>query len=238
MKISGIYKIINKTNGKYYVGSSVNLSQRIYSHRSALNNSRHYNEHLQKAWNKYGKENFEFLIIESNISNDDLFLTEQKYLNVAKAEKDRCYNASFIANRVEMTPETIKKISKINSGKGNPNFGKHTSEEAKQKMREKRKFWHPRAEVCQKHSDDMKGSKNPFFGKCHSEEAKRKMSEKHKGKPNILLRDSTIITFHNEITNETFIGTKYDLKEKYKLRHVSDIVSGKRNITKGWVVIR
>jgi hypothetical protein len=52
MKISGIYKIINKINNKYYVGSS-----------------KHINPHLQNAWNKYGQNNFDFVITEECSSN-------------------------------------------------------------------------------------------------------------------------------------------------------------------------
>src|SRR3989304_1436717 len=63
-KISGIYKIINKTNGKYYVGSSNDIIGRWFTHKSQLNRNNHCNPHLQRAWNKYGKDNFEFIIVE------------------------------------------------------------------------------------------------------------------------------------------------------------------------------
>ena len=69
MKISGIYKIINKINGKYYVGSSVNIkdypNNRWSRHIADLNANRHHNDYLQRAWNKYGQDAFEFIIIEN-----------------------------------------------------------------------------------------------------------------------------------------------------------------------------
>ena len=37
---SGIYKILNKTNNKVYIGSSVNLKSREYKHFWMLNNKR------------------------------------------------------------------------------------------------------------------------------------------------------------------------------------------------------
>ena len=73
--ISGIYKIINKVNDKYYVGSSQNimgLHGRCYDQIRKLNLNQHSNPHLQSAWNKYGKINFVFLIIEDNISLNNL----------------------------------------------------------------------------------------------------------------------------------------------------------------------
>jgi hypothetical protein len=59
----GIYKIENLINGKIYVGQSVDIEKRWSTHKSELKNHRHYNSHLQKAWNKYGEENFHFSIV-------------------------------------------------------------------------------------------------------------------------------------------------------------------------------
>ena len=60
----GIYKIENKINGKFYIGQSIDIKTRWYNHRKDLNGNRHYNEHLQNAWNKYGENQFIFSIIE------------------------------------------------------------------------------------------------------------------------------------------------------------------------------
>jgi group I intron endonuclease len=54
----GIYKITNIVNNKCYVGSSINIKNRIYKHFWLLSNNKHYNLHLQKSYNKYGKSNF------------------------------------------------------------------------------------------------------------------------------------------------------------------------------------
>lgn len=64
MNKTGIYKITNKINGKYYVGSSSYINQRWSTHRKLLNKNKHYNPHLQNAWEKYGKESFDFIVIE------------------------------------------------------------------------------------------------------------------------------------------------------------------------------
>ena len=47
--ISGIYKITNKVDGKFYIGSSKNLHKRWLSHRSELRRNHHCNQHLQSA---------------------------------------------------------------------------------------------------------------------------------------------------------------------------------------------
>lgn len=108
--VAGIYKIINKINNKYYIGSSCNCigayGNRKGSHFSRLRRNKHKNPHLQNAYNKYGEKNFQFIIIEEVLPNNKLNkinyrkairLIEQKYLNVAKKEKEICYNTVFYA---------------------------------------------------------------------------------------------------------------------------------------------
>ena len=66
---SGIYTILNKINGHRYIGQSKNVRTRLWQHKSLLKNNRHTYKTgelslLQKAWNKYGEDAFEFKIIE------------------------------------------------------------------------------------------------------------------------------------------------------------------------------
>ncbi len=61
---SGIYAIVNLVNKKSYVGRSVNINRRWWEHRNELKYNKHYNSYLQNAWNKYGEENFELLLLE------------------------------------------------------------------------------------------------------------------------------------------------------------------------------
>lgn len=64
MKQAGIYKIVNQVNNQIYIGSSVNLERRKYNHFKSLLKGCHQNQHLQNAYNLYGKDNFIFEIIE------------------------------------------------------------------------------------------------------------------------------------------------------------------------------
>ena len=60
----GIYKITCKVDGKIYVGGIKGLRQRKNQHFYMLKKGIHKNHKFQKAYNLYGKENFEFKILE------------------------------------------------------------------------------------------------------------------------------------------------------------------------------
>ena len=77
----GIYKITNINNGKYYIGSSININRRWHEHKRNLNKNKHNNIHLQKSWNKYGEASFLFEIIELVENEKDLIICEQQHLN-------------------------------------------------------------------------------------------------------------------------------------------------------------
>ena len=62
-QISGIYKIENLVNHNIYIGQSTHIAYRWLWHKDKLRTQKHSNEHLQKSWNKYGENNFEFSIL-------------------------------------------------------------------------------------------------------------------------------------------------------------------------------
>lgn len=62
--MTGIYQIKNIINGKSYIGLSINIEKRWLQHKRALNKNKHCNDRLQYAWNKYGKDAFQFLVLE------------------------------------------------------------------------------------------------------------------------------------------------------------------------------
>ena len=61
-KISGIYYIKNIINNKIYVGQSIDIKTRLYRHKNDLRNNRD-SRHLQNSYNKYGEDNFEFVLL-------------------------------------------------------------------------------------------------------------------------------------------------------------------------------
>lgn len=69
-----IYKIENKINGKNYIGSTIHPNRRKSRHFSALKHNSHHNIYLQRSYNKYGKEQFLFEILQEVIVENSLSL--------------------------------------------------------------------------------------------------------------------------------------------------------------------
>lgn len=106
---SGIYEFFNLVNGKRYIGSSVDLYNRLHEHLHNLKNNKSHNKHFQNAWNKYGEEMFIFGILEY-CDEEIRFEREQYYINVLKPEYN--FSLQVVANFGHSpSDETKEKIS-------------------------------------------------------------------------------------------------------------------------------
>lgn len=82
----GIYIIRNTSNDKKYVGSSKDLDNRYQKHLYTLRKNKSKSPLLQKDYNIFGEESFEFSIIEI-VDNPHLLLDRERYyINQLSAE--------------------------------------------------------------------------------------------------------------------------------------------------------
>lgn len=87
----GIYCIYNKSNNKVYIGKSINIYKRIVGHISLLKrkDKKSENEYFINSWNKYGKNNFDYKVLEyfdkideKELNNKELFwITKYNSIN-------------------------------------------------------------------------------------------------------------------------------------------------------------
>jgi group I intron endonuclease len=87
LKISGIYKITNIVNNKFYIGSSVDIYHRLKHHYSDLKNNKHGNKYFLRSYIKYGKNNFNVEILEE-VPKELLLIKEQYYKDLYKNTND------------------------------------------------------------------------------------------------------------------------------------------------------
>lgn len=78
---SGIYCIQNIVNNKVYIGKSINIYRRIKNHIGSLNMNfrKHENEYLINSWNKYGRKNFKYFVLEYLEINEKLLEERELY---------------------------------------------------------------------------------------------------------------------------------------------------------------
>lgn len=109
---SGIYCIKNKINNKVYIGSSQQIQYRLMGHLYYLKNQKHQNRHLQRAFNKYSENNFEFIILEK-VNKNKLIEREQYWIDYYdSANRNKGYNITPKSNRSKFSEETKKQMSK------------------------------------------------------------------------------------------------------------------------------
>lgn len=193
----GIYRIRNVINDKCYYGSSKNIKKRWSKHKSQLKYNRHENILLQRAWNKYGEENFIFEIVE--LCNEiELLLVEQKYLdmnpdyNIGKVANggDNITNHPNRNNIINEIKSTIKKRNdSLTNEEKKEKWGRYGKDNPNWRGGVSIKYCVCGKQIAPEHNYCMKclprnGENNPFYNKHHSEETKYKLSEQRKKKYN------------------------------------------------------
>jgi group I intron endonuclease len=144
-----LYLIKNKLTGGMYVGQTVDLKRRLGQHY------RNEESVVGKAIQKYGKDNFETIILK-DCKVDELDKWEIYYIDKYNTFKS---NKHYNANAGRWT----------NVGESNPMYNKQHSEKTKKLIGKKAKIRYKNP------------SNNPMYGRKHSEETKKKISDAKKG---------------------------------------------------------
>ena len=71
----------NNITGRSYIGQTSDFEKRKKSHLTHLRNNIHWNSELQKDFNEYGKSAFEFIIMISDLSEEDADIFEVALIN-------------------------------------------------------------------------------------------------------------------------------------------------------------
>jgi group I intron endonuclease len=155
---AGVYMFFNLINGNCYIGSSVNLARRFRVH---ISNIGKINLPLPLAINKYGPNNFAFLILQYCEKIEDTCLgLEQIFIDLYKPK----YNILKLAGSSQgfkHSPDTIAKLKAIHIGKLHPRFNTKVTDQQKllTSLALKKHFLENKH-----HNKGKKGSLSPQFG--------------------------------------------------------------------------
>jgi group I intron endonuclease len=143
---SGVYAFINNTNGNCYIGSAVDLYNRLLDYHQPWYLEQRTNLPIVRAINKYGMDNFTLVVLEYT-EPETTISSEQAWLDEYSPEYNVLTTASSTLG-FKHTEESVEKIRESMTGK-------------------------PRsADVRQAMSERQTGSGNTFYGKSHTDEAK------------------------------------------------------------------
>lgn len=227
---SGIYAIQCQTNDRKYIGSSINTWKRWIRHRSDLRRGVHHSLHLQRAWDKYGEDFFEFVVLEE-CPIEQLLEREQHYLDLY-SDKYNCVLVAGSCLGYRHTPEDLERISAAMRGNKNPlghvhssasrakmsasHTGHEVSEAARSKLRA--------ANTGHKHTDEARANMSVAQkGHTVSQEQRAKVSAALKGRkfsPETIERMSAAQTGHR-VSDETRAKISATQKARWERRRAS-----------------
>jgi len=152
-KTCGVYMIASAIDGRFYIGSSVDIISRWKGHKRDLKRGGHHSAHLQRFVNKNGIESIFFCILKDLPIGTDPRKVEQVYIDALCPGFNVCKVATSCLG-IKRSAECCEKnrqaqIARNLGGKRNPMYG-------------------------------TKGPKSPNYGKKHKPETIAKMIANHR----------------------------------------------------------
>ena len=127
MAFGVVYLILNKVNGKRYVGQTVQPLKKRFDKHAKCNTTL-----IGKAIQKYGRENFYCGVIKTCASKAEMDYWEKHFIVALKSKVPYGYNMTDGGEGtigLEFTPEHRAHLSAALSGEKNPHYGKKNTPE-------------------------------------------------------------------------------------------------------------
>lgn len=180
-----VYQHINKTNGKIYIGITMQNPKQRWGNNGCNYKSSPY---FYSAIQKYGWDNFEHNILFQELNKEEACLKEQELIKRYNSmDKDFGYNSTSGGETFILNEETKQKISQALMGNQN-GVGHPCSEEKKKKISEAQKGRQFTEEHRKKLSEAAKNRHIP----C-SEEKKQKLSQNYPNKRKVYCEELNTI---------------------------------------------
>lgn len=169
---SVIYAIFNIVNDHCYIGQTSDKDFRWREHKKQLKGFYHHSLYLQRAWCKYGEENFIFVTLQKVPTNK---LTEREQIWIDRLKPE--YNMAPVAGSMlgyKHSDEARQNMSEAHKGY-------KASDETKKKM-SLAHMGNQHAKGVKQSVEQIENRTKIHRGKITSEETKAKMSASQKGR--------------------------------------------------------
>ena len=114
----GVFQIRNTANQKVFIDSSLNVPARINRHKFALDAGLHPAKELQADWKEFGKDKFEFEVLEPVEPREDPsynYASDLAFLEDLWLEKLEPYGAKGYNEKKMTREERLQMISRNRS---------------------------------------------------------------------------------------------------------------------------
>lgn len=162
--MSGVYKIISKKTGKFYIGSSEDLRKRKKGHLTALQKNRHHNAKLQAIYNRHGVDDLRFVVVKLIQNRSRAYALEDRLIKASGSDK-KLLNIGLGArggDNLSLNPRRKEIVARI-ADSVHERMSSMTAKEKKAVF-------------------GRVGSSNGMWGKTHDEDTRRKISQANSGK--------------------------------------------------------
>lgn len=236
MQKSGVYRITNTVTGKYYLGSSIEMTTRWKTHRRYLRRGNHWNILLQRSWDKHGESVFTFTIQEEFYgTKDELRAREQFYLDTV--DRTVSLNLSFVACGPDTSTAAIEKRKRF----GERHFHHDPTIFTLKNVFTNEAFEGIKSVFRRKYQLDSGRVGLLLAGRAKSYKGWVLATSNHVPIPvGANGKDLRQWTFVNDSTSEIFVGTQSDMYKKLGRgqRHINSLVRGYSKSYHGWTVRR
>lgn len=156
--VPGVYRIVDASSGRFYIGSSVNMEKRWRQHRERLARGTHPNPVLQAIWNVDPDRLTAAAICTTERSRDALLAAEQAELDASAVGRNQlCMNVLLVAGSHLGRKRSAETCARLAAAQ----MGRRASAETREKQRIAKLGRPLSAEHRRKLGDAARGKKLP-----------------------------------------------------------------------------
>jgi len=175
-----IYMVRNLVTGMAYIGQTKDPHKRFNTHKNLAFGKRKNNYPLYVDMRNYGIDNFEFIILEDNVPQEEMGNREKYYIEKYDTYNNG-YNRTIGGHGVTGYTHTEEARKKMSVAVSAAMWKINTPERTKKIIaaQKGRKFSELHKQHIRESIGDRSGEHNSFYGKQHTDATKQKISDKN-----------------------------------------------------------